>query len=113
MNQELKTLNEIWESGKQSYSYGVVQGVGLDDLREEIIKWIKAFDLKMGWANETMKSSSSCLSKVARLSPKPKRELTKQEEENLKDIFEQSFRVGLMRIFNITEADLKNGKNNR
>ncbi len=77
------------------------------DLKAEAIKWVKAFDLKMAWANERMKSSSSCMARVARLSPKPERDLTKHEEEMLEGIFENSFRVGLMRIHNITEEDLK------
>ena len=48
-NEKRKTLKEIWETGKQSYSHANIQGVGLDDLRADAVKWVKHWKHK--WEN--------------------------------------------------------------
>lgn len=83
---ELKTLKDL-------------EIAGHDVVREEAIKWVKAFDLKMAWAGYRQQDPF--------YKSKPERDLTKEEELMLKNIFESSFKVGLMRIHNITEEDLK------
>ena len=92
---ELKTLKDLRDCICSEESCDIVRS---SKIKKEAIKWVKAFDLKMNWAEYNRQNPFHI--------PKPKRDLTKQEKEMLENIYEQSFRVGLMRIHNITEDDL-------
>ena len=68
-------------------------------IKAEAINWVKAFDLKRQWAEYKTQDIIYI--------PKPERDLTKIEEQMLKNIYEQSFRTGVIRMNNITSEDLK------
>lgn len=105
---ELKTLKDLrTQMPKNEHSEELDYFVSCKILKQEAIKWIKVFDLKIEWANENLKDSSSCAAKVAKLSPKPERELTNKEQNIFRNIYEQSFRIGFIRFFNIPEEELK------